>query len=198
MRLGFSKLLGTLSGGKICIYLLRIHYKQRSEKDLFDDDYMIFSDFLYKGICCGCSFELHRQVNAIQMSTYNICLHIEVKKKYTGYNLNSTEFLDCALIGVCAVIRSNTVDLDRRMSMLLIFPCNDDGDEFRLNDASTQEGHLHQNVIHKWVKVMYHVKKIHNFKICTKSTINFTVKIEFSFYLISLCISKLLAPLQTV
>ena len=62
VRLGFSKLLGTLSGGKICFYLLRIHYKKRSEKDLFDDDYTIFSDFLYKGICCGCSFELHRQL----------------------------------------------------------------------------------------------------------------------------------------
>ena len=30
-------------------------------------------------------------------------------KKYTGCNLKTTEFLDCALIGVCAVIRSNTV-----------------------------------------------------------------------------------------
>ena len=29
VRLGFSKLLGTLSGGKICIYLLRIHYKNQ-------------------------------------------------------------------------------------------------------------------------------------------------------------------------
>ena len=26
---------------------------KRSEKDLFDYDYTIFSDFLYKGICCG-------------------------------------------------------------------------------------------------------------------------------------------------
>ena len=43
------------------------------------------------------------------MTTHNICLHKEVKKKYTGYNLKTTEFLDCALIGVCAVIRSNTV-----------------------------------------------------------------------------------------
>ena len=40
------------------------------------------------------------------MSTHNICLHKEVKKKYTGYNLKTTEFLDCALMGVCAVIRS--------------------------------------------------------------------------------------------
>ena len=68
-----------------------------------------FSDFLYKGVCCGYSFELHRQVDAIQMSTHNICLYKEVKKKYTGCNLKTTEFLDCALIGVCAVIRLNTV-----------------------------------------------------------------------------------------
>ena len=73
VRLGFSKLLGTLICGKICIYLLRIHYKKDQKKDLFDDDYVIVSDFLYKGICCGHSFELHRQVHAIQMSTHNIC-----------------------------------------------------------------------------------------------------------------------------
>ena len=73
VRLGFSKLLGTLICGKICIYLLRIHYKKDQKKDLFDDDYVIVSDFLYKGICCGRSFELHRQVDAIQMSTHNIC-----------------------------------------------------------------------------------------------------------------------------
>ena len=109
MRLGFSKLLGTLICGKICIYLLRIHYKKDQKKDLFDDDYVIVSDFLYKGICCGYSFELHRQVDAIQMSTHNICFYKEVKKNYTGCNLKTKEFLDCALIGVCAVIRSNTV-----------------------------------------------------------------------------------------
>ena len=71
--LGFSKLLGKLVCGKICIYLLRIHYKKDQKKDLFDDDYVIVSDFLYKGICCGHSFELHRQVDAVQMSTHNIC-----------------------------------------------------------------------------------------------------------------------------
>ena len=85
-----------------------VHYK-KSEQDLFDDDYAIFSDCLYKGICCEYSFELHWQVDAIQMSTHNIYLYKEVKKKYTGCNLKTTEFLDCALIGVCAVIRSNMV-----------------------------------------------------------------------------------------
>ena len=43
------------------------------------------------------------------MSTYNIRLHKEVKKKYTGCNLKTTDFLDCALIGLYVVIRSNTV-----------------------------------------------------------------------------------------
>ena len=28
-----------------------------------------FRDFLYKSICCGYTFELHRQVDAIQMGT---------------------------------------------------------------------------------------------------------------------------------
>ena len=55
------------------------------------------------------SFELHRQVDAIQMGTHNICLYKEVDKKYTGCNLNTTVLIDCAVIGVCAAIRSNTV-----------------------------------------------------------------------------------------
>ena len=67
-----------------------------------------FSDFLYKGICCGFSFELHRLVDAIQMRAHNICLYKKVNKKYTGCN-KTTEFHECALIGVCAVIRLNMV-----------------------------------------------------------------------------------------
>ena len=39
-------------------------------------------------MCCEYAFELHRQVNAIQMSTNNICFYKEVDKKYTGCNLN--------------------------------------------------------------------------------------------------------------
>ena len=74
-----------------------------------NDTYAIFSDFLYKNICCGYSFELHQQVDAIQMGTHNICLYKEVARKYTYCNLKTTELLDCVLIGVCAVIRSNTV-----------------------------------------------------------------------------------------
>ena len=46
---------------------------------------------------------------AVQMGIHNICLYKEADKKYTGYNLKTMELFDCALIGVCAVIRLNTV-----------------------------------------------------------------------------------------
>ena len=58
------------------------------------------SNFLCKSIWHGHSFEMHHQVNAIQMSTHKIWLYEEVDKRYTGCNLKTTEFLDCALIGV--------------------------------------------------------------------------------------------------
>ena len=60
--------------------------------------WIFFSAFLYKSICCEYLFEL----DAVQVGTYNICLYKEVDKKYTGCNM---EWLDCALIRVCAVIR---------------------------------------------------------------------------------------------
>ena len=63
---------------------------------------MYFSDFLYKSI--GYSFELHRQVDAVQMGTHKICLYNEIDKKYTSCKLKTMELLDCALKGVCAVI----------------------------------------------------------------------------------------------
>ena len=38
----------------------RLKKKKKSAKDLSNDAYVIFfSDFLYKGICCGHQFELH-------------------------------------------------------------------------------------------------------------------------------------------
>ena len=43
------------------------------------------------------------------MSTHNLCLYKEVDKKVTGCNLKITGLLDSVLIGVCAVIRLNTV-----------------------------------------------------------------------------------------
>ena len=62
-----------------------------------------FSDFLYASICCGYSLELHRQEWV--PTTYAFIK----TKKCTGCNLKTTELFDCALIGLCAVIRSNTV-----------------------------------------------------------------------------------------
>ena len=83
--------------------ILRVHFTERSVM------LVVFStDFLYESICCGYSFELHRQVDAIQMGTHNISLY-KLAKNYTCCYLKTTELLECALIGVCAVIRSNTV-----------------------------------------------------------------------------------------
>ena len=59
-------------------------------------------------MCCGYPFELHRQVDAVQMSSHNICFYKEVDKKYTGCYLKTAEFLECVLIGAYGVIRSNT------------------------------------------------------------------------------------------
>ena len=68
------------------------------------------SDFLYKTIRCWYPFELPRHVEAIQMSTNNIRFCKEVDKSaLVVISLKTTKLLDCALIGACAVIRSNTV-----------------------------------------------------------------------------------------
>ena len=61
------------------------------------------------------------QFDAIQMGTHNVCLYKEVDKKDTGFNLKTTELLDCALIGICALIRSNTVALFEEGILILFF-----------------------------------------------------------------------------
>ena len=49
-------------------------------RSVFNDAYAIlFSVFLYRSIICGYSFELPL-VEAIQMSTHNICFYKEVDK----------------------------------------------------------------------------------------------------------------------
>ena len=82
VRLDFSRLLKNL---QLNIHLIRAHLEERSAEDfmvsVFNDAYVIlFSDFLYKSICCGYSFELPRLVEAIQMSTDNIYFYKEVDK----------------------------------------------------------------------------------------------------------------------
>ena len=54
-------------------------------------------------------FFIKAYVDAIQMGTRNVCLYKEVDKKYTSCNVKTMEWRDCAQIGVCAVIRSNTI-----------------------------------------------------------------------------------------
>ena len=44
------------------------------------------------------------------MGTHNTCLYKEVDKNYTVCNLKTTELFDCALIGACAIIRSNMIN----------------------------------------------------------------------------------------
>ena len=49
-------------------------------RSVFNDAYAIlFSDFLYKSICCGDSFELPRLVESIQTSTDNMYFYKVVK-----------------------------------------------------------------------------------------------------------------------
>ena len=53
------------------------------------------------------------------MGTHNICFYKEVDKKYTGCNLKTMELLNCALIGICAVIRSSMVLFKENMPQSL-------------------------------------------------------------------------------
>ena len=114
MHLGFSKLLGKLVVNKINIHLLKVCFKNKIQQMTYLMVFkwwfcVLFFWFSLWNICCGYTFELHRQVDAIQMGTQNMCLYKEVDKTYTGCNLKTMELLDCALTGVCAVIRLNTV-----------------------------------------------------------------------------------------
>ena len=101
MRSGFSKLLETLICGKICINQLRIHYKKDQKRTYLMMTMPFFLIFFIKAYVVG------THLNCID----NISLYKEVNKRYTDCHLKTTKFLDCALIGVCAVIRSNTVFL---------------------------------------------------------------------------------------
>ena len=81
MRLGFSKLLENFQEN---IHLIRTHFKERAAEDfmrsaLIDAYAILFSDCLYKNICCGYSFKFPRLVKAIQI-THNICFYKEVDK----------------------------------------------------------------------------------------------------------------------
>ena len=73
-------------------------------KDLPNDAFFLI--FFIKAYIVGT--HLNRINKSMQL---NMRLYKEADKKYTGCNLKTMELLDCALIGVCAVIRSNMVIL---------------------------------------------------------------------------------------
>ena len=85
--LGFFK----IAGKKLVVKYVST-YKVKQDQQM---NYLIvltrcvfFSDFLSKSICCGYSFELHRQ-DAIQMGTHSIYLYKRVDKKYRLLSLQN-------------------------------------------------------------------------------------------------------------
>ena len=66
---------------------------------------MMFMWFFFLLNFCIKAYVVGTHFDAIQMGIRNICFYKEVDKKYTGCNLTIMELLDCASIGVYAVIR---------------------------------------------------------------------------------------------
>ena len=97
-------------------HLIRAHLKERSArncmKGVFIDAYAIFYlIFCIKAYAVGTHLLIWiDSISRVQKSTYNI-FYKEVGKRIRAVVIwsLSTILLDCALIGVCAVIRSNTV-----------------------------------------------------------------------------------------
>ena len=95
--------------------------KKRSAKDLSNDAYAMFlwicfSECLYKNILWVLIW--------IASNSNEYPLHIVLwrsRQKYTSYNLETTELLDCALIGVRAVIRSSTVRIQCTTNIKLTY-----------------------------------------------------------------------------
>ena len=62
--------------------ILRVHLKKSKGLMLLQCFFVFFSsDFLYKSICYGYPFELHRQVDAIQMGSHKAIIYAFMKKK---------------------------------------------------------------------------------------------------------------------
>ena len=91
----------------------------RSANDLFNSAYAMFCGvffvvffliFFLKAYVVGTHLNcISKSMQFKWVGTHNICLYKEVDKKYSGCNLKTTELFNYALIGVCAVIRSNRV-----------------------------------------------------------------------------------------
>ena len=61
-----------------------------------NSDYIqcVFCLLVYKGICFGYPFELHQLVDAIQMSTKNICIYTEKKNNTISHKHHLKFFAD--------------------------------------------------------------------------------------------------------
>ena len=88
----FSKLL--MKRSKICIHLLKVCFKHKIRNDLSNGVYAMFSFFVYYFF----------------MTAYFVGTHLNCIEN-TDCNLKSMVLLDCALIEIRALIRSNTVCL---------------------------------------------------------------------------------------
>ena len=90
---------------------LRVHLKIDQQRIYM----MMFMRFFFLLIFFIKAYVVGTHLNCINKSmqfkwvptTY--ALNKEIDKKYTSCNLKTTELLNCGLIGVCAVIRLNTV-----------------------------------------------------------------------------------------
>ena len=69
-----------------------------------------------------------------------LCLYKEVDKKYTVCNLKTTELLNCVFIGVCAVIKSDSVYKFGSISKYIYV----DKNIYKRDNASS---HMYKNVI---------------------------------------------------
>ena len=115
MCLGFSKLLEKFLVKYVSTYTKGTLKKKRSEKGLYNDAYAMFVCVFFIFFIRTYIYVVDTHLNCINKlmlfkwvpATYTY--YKEVDKKYTGYNLKTTELLDCMLTGVCAIIRSTTV-----------------------------------------------------------------------------------------
>ena len=84
-----------------------------SANDLFDNVYAIFFFFsifffffFIKAYIVGTHLNC---INKLMQFEWVPTTYVSIDKKYSGSNLKTTELLNSVLIGVCAVIRTNTV-----------------------------------------------------------------------------------------
>ena len=114
MCLGFSKLLEKLLVKYVSTYT-KGTLKKKDQRRAYIMTLMqclyVFFYFLYKNIyiyVVGTHLNCINKLMLFKWVPETYTYYKEVDKKYTGYNLKTTELLDCMLIGVCAIIRYGT------------------------------------------------------------------------------------------